>query len=103
MASLLLGQPAAAQTITITDQALTPRVLTYKVGQRVRLTVQNRGQRTHNLVFPDFSLVSQPISPGATTRLEFEANRPGRFAFYSDYPNPQGVPEPGLSGTLIIR
>lgn len=94
------GGPVAR--LVLRDGAIDPARLEADRLDRVRLLVQNRGQQPHNLIIPDFRIITAPLDPGAETYVEFTVGQKGEFAVYSDAGRP-GQPEPGLLAVLVVR
>lgn len=100
MQQMMKRQNGVIQVI-LTDRGIRPPTIRVPVHSRVKLHVVNRGGAIHNLVIPDFSVFGHNMSPGEETYVEFNANRVGSFAYYSDTGH-LNVPEKGLSGILQV-
>jgi heme/copper-type cytochrome/quinol oxidase subunit 2 len=69
-------------TVTAKDYRFSPSRIEVAQDDLVKLTVQS-----HDVAYSvtiDAYRVSRRIPAGGSTTLEFRANRPGTFAFYSD-------------------
>ncbi|MFW6189496.1 MAG: cupredoxin domain-containing protein [Planctomycetota bacterium] len=68
----------------------TPRELTVRAGQPVRLRVRNLDTVTHGFAIPELGVDAGEIKAGHVKWLEFTPERPGSYSFYctvwcSDY------------------
>lgn len=101
VAQQLLGR-SNVRRIEVNDQAFSPASLAVRVGDELRLHLHNRGSRPHNLLIPDFGIITQPVPPGGENYVAFTPGRPGRFAYFSGDPHTR-IPEPGLQGELRVH
>ncbi|WP_067619388.1 cupredoxin domain-containing protein [Alicyclobacillus acidiphilus] len=91
---------ASAQTqVTLQDGRISPTHLTATKGVKVEISIQNKGAQIHNFVIPDFYIFTHNLQPGERTSVSFVPDKTGAFSFYSDR---QGVPEPGMQGTMTV-
>lgn len=95
-----LKQRRDVRALTATDDAMRPRELRARRDERVAIHFRNAGRRPHNLIIPEFRIVSRVLQPGEENFIEFTANRAGRFPMFSDAP---GSIEPGLQAELIVE
>lgn len=89
--------------VALTDRGFRPAELTAGPGDVVRIYVKNTGERPHNLVLPRFNVFTSNLSAGADTYIEFTADAPGQWPFFSDAPAGDGKAEPGFTGTLKVE
>jgi plastocyanin len=101
--------PAAAAPVEVkvvaTDLKFTPPTLQAKVGQRITITLENRGVVEHDLTFPTLKSDKPAGSlktiarPGQTTTLEFTPTAAGSFEYVCTIP---GHKEAGMKGTINV-
>lgn len=102
-ALLAIQTPSAfAQSVhvTLTDSTLSPKTIQATKGQSVHIEIVNNGSKVHNFVVPKFYVFSPNIQPGGSADVRFTPDKTGVFQYYSDK---NGVPEPGIQGTLHVR
>lgn len=93
---------AQAQTtvnVTLRDGAIQPPQITAQEHKDLRIEVENQGTKVHNFVIPDFYIFTSNLAPGEETSVEFKPAKAGTFQYYSDK---NGIPEPGMKGTLVV-
>jgi nitrite reductase (NO-forming) len=74
--------------------------LTAEVGDTVRITLVGDDPVEHDIAFPDFNAMSDHIAgKGATTTLEFVADKPGSFTYNCQVP---GHKEAGMLGKFEV-
>lgn len=95
-----VAEVAGAQSIRVTDHGFEPAQLTVTHGSRVKIYLTNYGLNEHNMVIPRFGIVTQPLTRGADTYIEFTASAKGSWPFFSDAP---GAPERGIDGLLVVE
>ncbi len=91
---------AVSYSVSITDQGMTPSVITSTVNEKVHITIRNNGTKTHNFVLPSFYIFTPNLPAHQGTTVEFTPDKKGAFPFYSDT---GGAPEPGISGVLRVN
>jgi nitrite reductase (NO-forming) len=101
--------PAAAVPaevkIVATDLKFSVPTLQAKVGQRLTVTLENRGVIEHDLAFPTVkadkpaSALKTIAKPGRTTTLEFTPTAAGSFEYICTIP---GHKEAGMKGTINV-
>lgn len=111
-------------TVVMTEFAYEPEVIRAKVGERVRLVIDNRGAVLHDLTTEDFDGEVQTtggveqhessagdhhgdgnafhaaVNGGETAELVFEAHEPGEYTLFCSVP---GHLQLGMAMTLIIE
>lgn len=99
-----VAQQMAGQTdvteMVVTDSGIEPKILATTVGGKVKIHLRNKGSKEHNLIVPEFGIVTSNLGPGQENYIEFTANKKGTWAFFSDAP---GKAEPGLAGSLKVE
>jgi uncharacterized cupredoxin-like copper-binding protein len=107
----LVEAKAAPQTaaielkVTATDLKFTPNQLTAKVGQPIKVVLENKGVIEHDISFQG-KLVggadqkSAMAKPGQTVTLEFTPTAKGKFEFVCTVP---GHKEAGMKGTITVE
>ena len=101
--------PAAKAAIDVkivaTDLKFTPATLQAKVGQAVKVTLDNRGVIEHDLTFPAIpsdkpaGSLKTVAKPGQTTTLEFTPTKSGAYEYVCTIP---GHKEAGMKGTMTV-
>lgn len=102
LCSCLAAIPAYAANVRIElrDGSISPTQFQVTQGERVNLTIVNRGSSVHNFVIPDYYIFTSNLNPGETTTAGFDAYKTGRYVYYSDKDN---VPEPGMQGHMTVK
>jgi hypothetical protein len=85
--------------LQVSDAGWSLKTITVREGDQVRIQVVNDGSRPHNLIIPEFRIVSRSLFHGERNYIEFTAGHAGTFSFFSDAP---GHVEPGLTGQLHV-
>lgn len=99
------GAAAPTQgTQTVTLNALDtfkydPNTITGKVGQPIRVVINNKGVLEHSFVIDQFSVKLEHIQAGTTGEVTFTPTAAGTYTFYCDTP---GHKEAGMTGTLTV-
>ena len=102
--SAAAGQPAAGQPATITvvttEFKFQPEVLTVRVGERVRVTLDNsQGVLKHDMLQSDLNIHAE-VEPGKKATFEFTPTRAGTFDLVCSVP---GHKEAGMTGKLVVQ
>ena len=101
-------QPVAAQdqapnrrefTVTARDYHFSPDRIEVGQDDLVKLTVQSQDV-AYSLAIKEYR-VSRRIPAGGTTTVEFRADQPGTFSFYSDMTNDARHGQ--MKGQLVVR
>jgi plastocyanin/ABC-type transport system involved in multi-copper enzyme maturation permease subunit len=95
---------AARQTgvvVTLRDNAFDPGLFTLEggEGQRIILTLVNRGSSPHNLSIPELGVQSSDVAPGQTGTIEFVSHSEGTHRFVCTLP---GHEQAGMVGFVTI-
>jgi len=101
--------PAAAVSpevkIVSTDLKFTPLTIQAKVGQPIKILLENKGVIEHDLTFPTIKTdkpagsLKTVAKPGQTTTLEFTPTAKGTYEFICTIP---GHKEAGMKGTINV-
>lgn len=97
-------QPAAGQPATITvvttEFKFQPEVLTVRVGDRVRVTLDNsQGVLQHDMLQSDLKIHAE-VQPGKKVTFEFTPAQAGTFDLVCSVP---GHKEAGMTGKLVVQ
>jgi uncharacterized cupredoxin-like copper-binding protein len=76
-----------------------PNTLVAKVGQAVTVVIENVGRTEHSFVIDALHVDSGGIPGGQQGMVNFSAERPGNYTFYSSQP---GERTGGMVGTLTV-
>jgi plastocyanin len=90
-------------TLTATEFKYDPNTITASPGQKVNVTLVNKGTVIHTFVLPEAGITSSnPIKAeaGKTATGSFTAPAAGTYTFYCDQP---GHKEAGMTGTLTVK
>ncbi len=102
--------PAASQgavdlKVVATDLKFTPSTLQAKVGQTIKLLMDNKGVIEHDIALPTIKADKPAASlkvlakPGQSASLEFTPTAPGTYEYICTIP---GHKEAGMKGTLNV-
>ena len=86
-------------TVTARDYRFSPDRLEVTQDDLVKITVQSQDV-AYSWTIDEYRL-SKRVPAGGSTSLEFRADRPGTFAFYSNMTNDQR--HTGMRGQLVVR
>jgi plastocyanin len=99
------GAVASEVKIVSTDLKFTPTTIQAKVGQPLKVVLENKGVIEHDLTFPTVK-ADKPASalkiiakPGQTTTVEFTPTAAGTFEYICTIP---GHKEAGMKGTINV-
>jgi len=98
-----MAQQEGIVRVSITPHGFSPALLTYKMGDKVKLHLVNESGRPHNLIIPRFGIATSVIAPTAQNYIEFTASAKGSWPFFSDAMREVGDPVPGFVGTLKVE
>ncbi len=97
------GRPATVVYATVIRSTFTPDIIRVKQGDLVRIHVTNvetTPDATHGFAICELN-INASIEPGETATIEFEADKPGVYAFYcSEFCSPLHLE---MAGWLIIE
>lgn len=102
--------PAAASApvevkVVATDLKFTPPTLQAKVGQPVKIVLENKGMIEHDIAFPtikadkDAATLKAVAKAGQTATLEFTPTAKGTYEYICTIP---GHKEAGMKGTITV-
>ena len=86
-------------TVTARDYSFSPNRVEVQQDDLIKLTVQS-ADNAYGFTIDDYR-VSKRVPAGGSTIVEFRADRPGTFAFYSNLSNDSRHSK--MSGQLIVR
>lgn len=99
------SKAAADVKITATDLKFTPVTLQAKVGQSIRVTLENKGVIEHDLTFPTIpsdkpaGSLKFVVKPNQSGTLEFTPTAKGTYDYVCTIP---GHKEAGMKGTITV-
>lgn len=68
-------------TVLATEFSFSPSIITVDQGDRVRITLQNKGTTPHNLTISGLNQSTGIVNPGSEDTIEFTADTQGSFDF----------------------
>jgi len=86
-------------TVTARDYSFSPNRVEAQQDDLIKLTVQS-ADNAYGFTIDDYR-VSKRVPAGGSTVIEFRADRPGTFAFYSNMSNDARHAQ--MRGQLIVR
>ena len=86
-------------TVVTSEFKFNPDTITVRAGQRVRVTLDNKGTLKHDFHQPDLNLHAE-VDAGKKTTFEFTPTRTGTFDLTCDVP---GHKDAGMVGRLIVQ
>lgn len=91
-----------AKTITVTgtEFAFAPAVISVKAGQPVTVIFKNNGTYPHNFTIAELGVHSATIQPGQATTATFTPTKKGSFTYECTVP---GHADRGMKGTLTVQ
>jgi uncharacterized cupredoxin-like copper-binding protein len=97
-------QPSSGKTsqftLTLTEFKFTPDTLNVKVGEHVKVTLDNtKGTLKHDLKQADLN-IDTAVEAGQTAMFEFTPTQAGTFTFICDVP---GHKEAGMVGKIVVQ
>ena len=103
----VLAAPAAQEqaptrrefTVTARDYSFSPNRVEAQQDDLIKLTVQSK-DNAYGFTIDDYR-VSKRVPAGGSTVIEFRADRPGTFAFYSNLSNDSRHAQ--MRGQLVVR
>ena len=85
-------------TVTGSNYAMTPKTLTAKKGDTVKITFTNAGGM-HDFVIDEFNVRTNRIQGGASQTVTFVADKTGSFQYYCSVGQHRAM---GMWGTLTV-
>jgi nitrite reductase (NO-forming) len=97
-----IAERQTGMVITLRDHTFDPGLFTIEggEGQRIILTLANRGSVPHNLSIPGLKVQSSDIAPGQTGTVEFISYADDTYRFVCSVPGHQ---EAGMVGYITIQ
>jgi len=87
-------------TLALTEFKFTPDTINAKVGERVKVTLDNtKGTLKHNIKQADLN-IDTAVEAGQKATFEFTATKAGTYDFVCDVP---GHKEAGMVGKIIVQ
>ncbi len=87
-------------TLALTEFKFTPDTINTKVGERVKVTLDNtKGTLKHNIKQADLN-IDTAVEAGQKATFEFTATKAGTYDFICDVP---GHKEAGMVGKIIVQ
>lgn len=77
-----------------------PKTLTVKAGEKVRIAFKNNGKLSHNITIDELNVASKTISSGETDTVEFVAQKTGSYVMYCSVGNHR---QRGLEGSVEVN
>ena len=98
--------PVAAEVkVVATDLKFTPPTIQAKVGQPIKIVLENKGAIEHDIAFPTIKAdkpgpsLKAVAKPGQTATLEFTPTAKGTYEYICTIP---GHKEAGMKGTITV-
>jgi len=98
--------PVAAEVkVVATDLKFTPPTIQAKVGQPIKIVLENKGAIEHDIAFPTIKAdkpgpsLKAVAKPGQTATLEFTPSAKGTYEYICTIP---GHKEAGMKGTITV-
>lgn len=85
----------------MTSFSFSPSTLRVRVGQPIRLDLQNTDMLNHQFAIDD-SDVEVTVPPGSSQRLDFLISKPGTYTFACNLVEEGNHRALGMIGTLIV-
>lgn len=86
-------------TITGSNYAFAPNVITVNKGDTVKIIMQNSGGM-HDLKIDEFNVATPRITGGQDASVEFVADKTGSFQYYCSVGSHRAM---GMWGTLMVK
>ncbi len=87
-------------TLALTEFKFTPDTVNAKVGERVKVTLDNtKGTLKHNIKQADLN-IDTAVEAGQKATFEFTATKAGTYDFICDVP---GHKEAGMVGKIVVQ
>lgn len=87
-------------TVTLSDFKFEPEEIRVKRGERVRLTLENKGTVAHDWTVRDLNLASPRVQPGQSATYEFTVDQVGTFTSVCVEAGHEAL---GMVGKLIVE
>lgn len=95
------NETMAIQEITISGEEFkfTPKILTVKKGQKVKLVFKNVGKFPHDFTIEELNIKTKTIQADQEDTIEFTADKVGAFAYICTVGDHE---EKGMIGKIIV-
>lgn len=90
----------AGTAVNLSEFKFDPANVTIKQGEKVSLTLANKGTVVHDWAITDLGVRSAKLQPGATSTLEFTPDKSGTFKIQCTEP---GHADSGMVGQLTVQ
>jgi plastocyanin len=87
-------------TLEADEYSYSQKSITVKKGQRIKLTLVNKGRMSHDFVVERMNVTTELAGPGETVTTEFIMHDAGTYTFYCSIGNHRAM---GMEGTLIVE
>jgi plastocyanin len=87
-------------TLEADEYFYSQKSITVKKGQRIKLTLVNKGRMSHDFVVERMNVTTELAGPGETVTTEFIMHDAGTYTFYCSIGNHRAL---GMEGTLIVE
>ena len=87
-------------TIKIAEFSFDPDYIEVNQGDKVVITLKNKGKIPHNLVISEFNVETKTIEPDEEDTINFIADKKGQFTFYCSI---EGHRNAGEFGELVVE
>jgi nitrosocyanin len=86
--------------VVATDFAFSPKTISVKQGEKVKITLTNSGKYPHNLKIDELGMMTKIIKSGETDTVELTASKSGTFSMYCSVGDHR---QRGMEGTVSIQ
>lgn len=94
------GQEAKEVAISAREFEFSPSTVSVKAGEKVILTLNNKGRIPHNLVIDELGVETEIISGGESDSVVFIAEKKGVYSFYCGIGSHRDL---GMEGVLTVE
>lgn len=77
-----------------------PSTLSFKKGEKIKLTFKNEGKYPHNLVISELNVATKTIQPNQSDTVEFTVSKTGTFSFVCTVDSHE---QKGMKGSLTVQ
>ncbi len=95
-----VGEEVQEVSLEAKEFSFSEESITVKKGQKVRLTLANKGRMSHDFVVEETNVASELVGPGKSVVTEFTIQDAGTYTFYCSVGNHRAM---GMEGTLIVE
>ncbi|MCS7173917.1 MAG: cupredoxin domain-containing protein [Armatimonadetes bacterium] len=96
----IAGTAPASIKVIAKEFAFEPKEIKVKVGQPVKLVLENKGVIEHDIVIEKLNVKTEALKPGKSGEVTFTPKSKGRYLIYCSVP---GHKEAGMVGTLMVQ